>query len=206
MTGSVVGDAASTPALAPLLRTLARPPGWWLLGFVTAVWLILVNSLSLPGGGPFRLLMLTVPLALGTITVWTARLAAALARRDGRAGLRRHWARWAAAPVLGVSVIAMAYTDLPFSVRFALSEASLERYARTVASRPDSVRESRWVGLFPLQDAEAIEGGGARFLVRDSGFLDRFGFAWSPAGMPPDESHTGYERIGGAWYRWTSRF
>ncbi|MEV4353255.1 hypothetical protein [Nonomuraea sp. NPDC049625] len=199
-------DATAQPPLPELTRILIGPPGKVLLPLVVLLALIILNHWSLPGGGPFPLVLTGLLLGLATVVVWTARFLVGLLRSDGRAGLRRHWLRWACAPVIGVAVVGLVYTDLPFAARFAFSEASLEQLARTVASGDEAGgHDDQWAGLYPLTSIERIEGG-ARFLVSDTGFLDRYGFAWSPGGEPPDESHTGYTHIRGPWYVWESRF
>ncbi|MFI9596983.1 hypothetical protein [Nonomuraea sp. NPDC052265] len=199
-------NVAGQPALPALTRTLVGPPGKVLLPLVAVVGLIVLNHSSMPGGGSFMLLLAGLALAVVTVVVWVARFTVALLRSEGRPGLRRHWVRWLAAPLMGVTVIALVFTGVPFSVRFALSEAGLEEFARTVAAEAGSVRhDDRWVGLYPLTSIERIEGG-ARFLVSDTGLLDMYGFAWSPGGEPPEESHTGYTHLEGPWYVWEARF
>jgi hypothetical protein len=168
--------------------------------------LIILNDRSMPGGGPFALAMLGLALTFGTITVWIPRFVVALLRSDGRPGLRRYWIRWASGPIMAAAVIGLMYFDLPFTARFALSETNLERFAQAIASGPESAEHAdQWVGLYPLTSIERIEGG-ARFLVSGTGFLDQYGFAWSPKGLPPDETHTGYTHLHGPWYVWESRW
>jgi hypothetical protein len=192
-------------SLSTLSRILMGPPGWVLIPLIALVGLIVLNDRSMPGGGPFELIILGLALALGTAVVWIPRFVVALLRSDRRPGLRKHWIRWAAGPLMAVAVVGLVHFDLPFTARFALSEASLERFAQTVASGPESAKYGdQWVGLYPLTSVQRIEGG-ARFLVSGTGFLDHYGFAWSPKGMPADETHTGYTHIEGPWYVWESR-
>ena len=195
-------NATPPPPLPALTRILIGPPGKVLLPLVALLALIILNNSSLPGGGSFQLLLMGLGLAYGTIIVWVARFVVALFRSDGRSMLRRHWVRWAAAPVMAVAVIGSVYADLPFSARFALSESSLESLARTVASGPASTDDAdQWVGLYPLTSISRTEDG-ARFLVDGTGFLNQYGFAWSPKGPPAEESHTDYTHIQGPWYIW----
>ncbi|MEV0236566.1 hypothetical protein [Nonomuraea sp. NPDC050786] len=199
-------NATAQPPLPDLTRILTGPPGKVLLPLVALLALIILNYFSLPGGGSLSLMLTGLMLGAATVIVWTARFVVGLLRSDGRSGLRRHWVRWACAPLMGVAVLGLVYADLPFTARFALSESSLEQVARTVASGGESAQhDDHWAGLYPLTSIERIDGG-ARFLVSDTGFLDHYGFAWSPGGEPPDESHTGYTHIRGPWYVWESRF
>ena len=45
-----------------------------------------------------------------------------------------------------------------------------------------------------------------RFLVQDTGFLDRVGFAYSARGRPPVLGDDLYEHFDGPWWIWTERF
>ncbi|MGW4410678.1 hypothetical protein ACWEJ6_42040 [Nonomuraea sp. NPDC004702] len=199
-------NAVERPPLPALTRALVGPPGKVLLPLVAVAGLIVLDYTSVPGGGSFTLLLAGLALFVGIAVVWVARFAVGLLRSDGRPGLRRHWVRWTAAPVMGVIVTALVFARVPFEARFALSESELEQFARTVAADTGTVRrEDQWVGLFPLTSIERVSGG-ARFLVSDTGFIDRYGFAWSPGGTPPEESHTGYTHLEGPWYLWESRF
>ncbi|MBT2233847.1 hypothetical protein [Nonomuraea sp. NEAU-A123] len=194
------------PPLPELTRVLIGPPGWVLHSLVALAGLIILNDYSLPGGGGFIGLLLGLAIALCTVIVWTARFGVGLLRSDGRPRLRRHWPRWLTAPIMGVAVIGLVYFDVPSTARFALSESSLEDFARTVASQAEETEiGDTWVGLYPLTSIEPNEGG-ARFLVSGTGFLDQYGFAWSPKGPPPEESHTGYTHMDGPWYLWVSKF
>ncbi|MFI6927488.1 hypothetical protein ACIBIZ_46680 [Nonomuraea spiralis] len=199
-------NTGTQPPLPALTQTLVGPPGRVLLPLVAVVGLIVLHHTSMPGGGPVMLLLAGLALAVGVGVVWIARFVVALLRSDGRPGLRRHWFRWVAAPLMGVIVGALVFTGAPFGVRFALSEAELEEFARTVAAERGPARyDDRWVGLYPLTAIGRMEGG-ARFLVSDTGLLDQYGFAWSPGGRPPEESHTAYTHLEGPWYIWESRF
>ncbi|MER6577235.1 hypothetical protein [Nonomuraea sp. NPDC001023] len=199
-------NAVERPPLPALTRALVGPPGKVLLPLVAVVGLIVLNYTSVPGGGSFTLLLAGLALFVGTAVVWVARFAVGLLRSDGRPGLRRHWVRWTAAPLMGVIVTALVLTGAPFNARFALSEPGLEQFARTVAADTGAVRrEEQWVGLFPLTSIERVPGG-ARFLASDTGFIDRYGFAWLPGGAPAEESHSEYTHLEGPWYVWESRF
>ncbi|MFI7466928.1 hypothetical protein [Nonomuraea sp. NPDC049646] len=199
-------NVAERPPLPALTRALVGPPGKVLLPLVAVVGLIMLDYTSMPGGGSFTLLLAGLVLAVVTVVVWVARFAVGLLRADGRPGLRRHWVRWTAAPLMGVTVTALVLTGVPSEVRFALSESALERFARTVAADTRAVEhEDQWVGLYPLTVIQRMPGG-ARFLVSDTGLFDQYGFAWSPGGEPPEESHTGYTHLEGPWYVWESRF
>ncbi|GAA4231004.1 hypothetical protein FHR32_005706 [Streptosporangium album] len=140
-------------------------------------------------------------LGLVIVIVWTPRFVVTLLCADGRPGLRRYWARWAAAPLMGVIVTGLVHFDVPYTARFALSETSLERYARAVAAGTEPETQEKMVGLFPLVSVERTDTG-ARFLVRGTGFLGSYGFAWSPVAEPPGGDEGDYEHLRGHWYEW----
>jgi hypothetical protein len=191
------------PSLSPLTQALIGPPGLLILPAGALTGALLLYGVSAPGGY-FEAILLSVILGLVLAVIWIPRFVVGLLRADGRPGLRRHWARWAAGPVMGAAVIGLMHFNVPYTVRFALSEASLERFAQAVATGAESETGDRWVGLFPLKSAERIDGG-ARFLVKDVGFIDSYGFAWSPQGEPSDE-YADYEHLHGSWYEWRENF
>lgn len=201
--GALVCRVVTEPVpLSPLTRVLIGPPGWVLLPVVGVAAVALLHAVSVPGGDLIWGFFGSV-VAFCAVVVWAPRFVVALLRSDGRPGLRRHWVRWAAAPVMGVAVVASAYSGLAGDVRFALSESGLEAYAREVAAGGETGWDERsWVGLYPLERAEPLENGGARFVVSDTGFLNRYGFAWSPKGPPEEGTGGGYEHIRGPWYVW----
>jgi hypothetical protein len=92
--------------------------------------------------------------------------------------------------------------DVPLRARFAASRPALEALAAEL-SAPDasSTRPDRAVGLFDAERIERIDGG-FRFLVRDSGFLDPVGFAYSMDGQPPVIGEDSYAPFEGLWWIW----
>ncbi|MBB2909192.1 hypothetical protein FHS43_000438 [Streptosporangium becharense] len=196
--------------LPPLTRVLVGPPGRWLLPGFALTGLMLLYGASVPGGY-FLMQMFGGLLALVLAIVWMSRFVVGLLRADGRAGLRRHWVRWAVPPVISAAVIGLLSVDAPLTARFRLSEASLERVAREVAAGRHPERDEQWIGLFHVSAIHQHEAG-ASFLVKGAGFLNREGFTWSPAGKP-DANRDGYgdgenyyRHIHGPWYRWTEGF
>ncbi|MFC4062311.1 hypothetical protein ACFOWE_28760 [Planomonospora corallina] len=195
------------PPLPALTRALTGPPGRWLLPATALAGLLTLYGASAPGGhlltqagGALALLALAV--------VWIPRFTVGLLRADGRPGLRRHWVRWAAAPLMVVAVSGLIALEVPFSARFALSEASLERFAREVSagSEPGDGGDRR-VGLYPIASVDRA-GNAVLLEVADTGFLDRHGFAWSPSGAPPEGEGSSYSyvHLHGPWYEWRERW
>ncbi|MFI7444740.1 hypothetical protein [Nonomuraea indica] len=84
---------------------------------------------------------------------WSA-LAIALAWMSRSGSGRRAGAAWMIGPLaLTLATVVLIKADAPLHVRFALSEPSLERHARSV--RDDHV-SGRWWGLFRVDDVERI--------------------------------------------------
>ncbi|MBG0827495.1 hypothetical protein HS041_06935 [Planomonospora sp. ID67723] len=188
------------PRLPWLTRTLTGPPGWLLLPAAALTGLLLLYGVSVPGGyfgptllGGFAFLVLAI--------VWLPRFLVGLIRADGRPGLRRHWIRWAAAPAMAAAVAGLVHAGVPWQVRFALSEASMERLARAVSTGAEPGSGGRWAGLLPVSSVTKI-GGGVSFQLDGAGFLDTHGLAWIPAGSPPEAPETSYEHLRGPWYEW----
>ncbi|MEU8266110.1 hypothetical protein AB0B89_03000 [Sphaerisporangium sp. NPDC049002] len=188
-----------------LVRVLTGPPGASLLGATALTGLLTLYAFSVPGG----YFLATLAAMAGTCVlgiVWIPRFVVAALRRDGRPGLRRHWARWIAVPVIGAVVVGLVMLDLPFRARFVVSQPHLTRLAQAVNSGTEPERQGgRRVGLFPVDNVQRF-GGGILFDIEGAGFLDSHGIAWSPRGEPgPGED--GYDRIQcehltGPWYTW----
>ncbi|NAS21851.1 hypothetical protein GT755_09160 [Herbidospora sp. NEAU-GS84] len=101
--------------------------------------------------------------------------------------------------VFAVCLLGMAL-DLPHKARFALSESSLEAYARDVAG--DRARtDCRMVGLYNVCDAQPIAGG-AQLMVTDPPIAQSRGFLWLPGGtQPPDDTECEtFRHLSGPWW------
>jgi hypothetical protein len=61
-----------------------------------------------------------------------------------------------------------------------------------------------WIGPYPVDRAEHIPGGGAKFIIKGPGILNEYGFAYSRSG-PPEKTvpEDEYRHLGGDWYMWT---
>ncbi|WP_162642156.1 hypothetical protein [Streptosporangium sp. 'caverna'] len=145
--------------------------------------------MSTPGLSYWALLLALYWLALAI--TWSALLG------EGARGR----APWMFVPlVLVLGTVLLVTVDAPFRARFALSESSLERYARSV--RDDDDGRDRWRGLYRVNRVEKIPRG-ARFMVTSLTMDWRsYGFAYIPDRVPgPDEAW--YEHFKGPWYIWT---
>lgn len=114
-----------------------------------------------------------------------------------------HLFRWLV-PWIIVGCTFLAITaDVPFRVRFALSQSALAEHAQAVARSGTSSHECRQVGLYPVCWSEATPGGGARFSIDDWLVRTSAGFVWSPAGQMPEDDVDRLDPISGPWYAWS---
>ncbi|MEV0587714.1 hypothetical protein [Nonomuraea sp. NPDC050310] len=166
-------------------------------GAATAAALVTWWATSIPGGWFGGLLAAgTAWLVVGL--AWLAGLVTVLALRLRPARL---WS-WAVAPVLLVATYGLVKADVPLLVRFHLSEPALTAFA---SSGFTAGVQGASVGLYDIEFAENLPEG-ALLVVRDSGFIDRYGFAWFPEGVPAKPDPTAYEHLSGDWYVYTWRF
>ncbi|MDI6104763.1 hypothetical protein QLQ12_39850 [Actinoplanes sp. NEAU-A12] len=176
-------------------RWLAGTPGWALL-LLTAVTIgLTLIAWAVPGG--WWRAQLAAGAAWGVLgLLWAVRLGFGLVL--ARAEVRRRWPRWAVVPLAVAVTAALLATRTPIRIGVVLAGDDM----RTFAQRPGSPQPQR-VGPYRVAAAEHLPGGGARFLLRDSGFLDPSGFAFSPVGPPPMLGEDMYTPLGGGWYVWT---
>ncbi|GAA3089985.1 hypothetical protein [Streptosporangium carneum] len=211
----MLGNAPEWPLDSPMTRsassgpsTLARvltgPPGRLLIPSAAFAGLLLTYGDSVPGSY-FMTQIVGALLALGVAVVWGPRFVVGLLRADGRPGLRRHWARWAAVPLVGATVFGLLWFDVPSSARFALSKASMEQIAQRIAAGKEPASERRWAGLYQVSSIERSDDG-VIFYLEDAGFLDRYGFIWSPKARVYQDLETAYKHIEGPWYEWREWF
>ncbi|GAA3469542.1 hypothetical protein [Nonomuraea roseola] len=166
----------------------------FVLLFTGAVALASVLTLieaSTPGLSYWALALALYWVALAIATAWFARV-----REPGTGN--RAWKPWMFVPVaLVLGTVLLVELDAPLHARFALSEPSLERYARSVRDDHDS---NRWWGLYQVGYVEKIPGG-ARFTVTSLTMdWQSYGFAYSPD-RAPEEGR--YEHFKGPWYIWS---
>lgn len=172
-------------------------PPRWLFGTVVAVntaLTLVVNSLP---DGLFVLWLVTYKVWLGLLLAFAARLSLALAD-GGLRGVLLDWARWAAVPAVVAVAVVLVSTGAPMRAGLHLAKPAMAEFATD-----RDAREPGRVGPYPLERAERIEGGGARFLIKYAGFLDGSGFVYSPGGPPPRIGEDYYEHLHGPWYSWT---
>ena len=193
----------TTPAQIP--EKAPGPPGLALTAFAVAAVLLALDGSSRRSLG---VMLLSAPLWLGVAVVWLLRFLAAANAARWRFPVSV-WARWAFIPVALGAVSIVAFTEVPFEARLALSRGAMDQMAAEVAAGGSANRG--WVGLYDTGTVLRTENG-VRFVVDDSS-LGRWGFAYSTSGEPifidDEEEDAGlwtgawFESIGGGWWKWT---
>ncbi|MGW0062413.1 hypothetical protein ACWDTT_21095 [Streptosporangium sandarakinum] len=191
-----------------LTRGPAGAPGPVPIGAQAVAGLLLLYAASSPGPGPlWTLPVLLVFLTLGA--AWFVRFVIAFSRRGSRPGLRRSPLRWAAPPLIAILVLALP--GQVWQSRFALSEESFEKAARSaMEGGPDWKMGPATLGSFDVSWA-ARHGSTVRFaLAGGGGGVHEHGLIWSPRGEPPLPEEEGYkpgvEHFQGPWYLWSEEF
>lgn len=160
--------------------------------------LITLWTFSVPGTY-FLPLMILPYLWAGIVVVW---LILAL-RIAGRALAAFRDRSVLAGVAIAVSTLLAVVLELPLQARWQLSQGPIEALVvqMTASNAPGSI-EDRPVGLFDAERVESFDGG-FRFLVKGTGFLNPYGFAYSPSGPPPDiGGEDYYEHFTGPWWFW----
>ncbi|QPP07481.1 hypothetical protein G4Z16_15040 [Streptomyces bathyalis] len=179
-----------------LRRWFSGPPRW-LFGTVTGVNAVLTLVVNSVPDGFFLLWLLTYKVWLGLVLAFAARLALTLATDGGLRGVLRDWARWAAVPAVATVAVVLVSTGAPLRAGLHLAKPTMTEFATD-----RDAREPAWIGPYPVERAERLDGGGARFLIKYAGFLDGSGFVYNPGGPPPRIGEDFYEHLHGPWYAW----
>jgi len=182
--------------LSPEVRTGFKVTTLVLAAVAAVTW----YSVSVPGYY-FMLLLLLFYGWLVVGGVWLVLAIVFIDRTGRRVAFRSRWLIGGAAVILA-TVLAFVI-DWPLHVRFQLSRPALEGLAVEMA-RPTApaMTEARSIGLFDTESLEPFDGG-YRFLVKDSGFFDPGGLAYSPSGVPPNiGGEDRYYPLFGPWWIW----
>lgn len=186
-----------------IAQFLLKPPGWPLHASVATTVLLTLAAGSVPGGY-FGLAFLAGALWIAVGLSWWGRgfLYSILRRKfkkdwPVRSRTSTHWLVMPLAIIITVGAIA---ADVPLAISFRLSRSSMDSLAKEAMNGTNPNIPDRWVGVYYVQNIETTATG-MRFLVRDTGFLGRIGFAWSTTPLPTD-SNDRYRHFDGPWYTW----
>jgi hypothetical protein len=193
----------------------ASPPGRWFHAIAVVVLAAILWSDSYPDLWVSGLLFVSLSLVMLCVA-WFVRLAVHLwARLEG-------WGRGrsrmlAVLPALVAIVVVIHALDLPFALRWKLSEDAFNEAAATVWLTPAEGSVPEWserrVGLYTVGKTYRV-GDDVYFRLPGVGFLDQVGFACLPHGPGgasgrhyQQESYAspGFTPLGGCWYIWLVR-
>jgi hypothetical protein len=177
-------------------RWLAGPPRW-LFGLIAAGNAVLTMMACSAPGFYFLAMIATVSVWVVLALVFIIRFGLALALGGCWREMRAAWLRWIAVPVLVVLTGALAVAEAPMRANLELAKPAMREYAEN----PGPTGPAR-AGLYVIEQAEPLPGGGARFILQGTGFLDATGFVYSPSGSPPRIGEDYYRHLGGPWYAW----
>ena len=104
-------------------------------------------------------------------------------------------------PGCGALALVLLAMDIPFQVRFAMSEDALEAHAREALASGHA--EGGWVGLFQVSDASVRNG--CVNMPTGQAFIDRVGIAWCED-APVDSGSNTYRHLHGHFWRYIWRF
>ncbi|WP_157240525.1 hypothetical protein [Catenuloplanes japonicus] len=177
---------------APATRWFAGPPGWIFGALVAANVALTVVAYA----GPGRFLVPWLVCAAGWIALGlsaVARIGLAVAQRGRRGAVGM---RWLLVGAVVAGTAGAVFTGVPVRAGLQLAKPDMMRYA---AGADTPAR----VGPYPVERAERLPGGGARFMIAGTGFLDGSGFAYAPDGVPPRIGEDTYRQLSDGWYLWT---
>lgn len=175
------------------------PPGRWLF---LATALAVLFALDASSRDSYSVWLTTWLVSLVVAVVWLFRFVHDLVTTRFAMPVG-HWLRWLAIPLIFFVWSQVVQTDLPFDARLLVSRGPMDRAAAEVMAGSPIPRG--WIGLYPTEAVERTSNG-MRFLIAESGFFDRVGFAYAPDGEPAGEDGTDvYEPLGGGWWRWTAK-
>jgi len=134
-------------------------------------------------------------------------------RLSSRAVLREELSRWwAVAPIGGVLLAVLVFTNAPLQARFTLAQGGLDDVARTVLAAPDPAADAAQrgdlgrVGTYRVHEVAVADG--VVFFLLSHGNLwdDDTGIAYVPPPTPVPPSRPGghhLHHLRGPWYTWT---
>lgn len=194
MTEQFVDITADAPAEAGR-RWFTGPPGWLFGALVAGN--VALTVVAYAGPGRFLTAWLAcaaVWIGLGLSAV--ARVGLTLAQHGWRGFGARTAARWATVAAVAVLTAGAVFAGVPVRAGLQLAKPDMIAFA-------EGADATSRVGPYPVERAERLPGGGARFLIDGTGLLDASGFAYVPGGAPPVIGEDGYRHLDGAWYIWT---
>jgi hypothetical protein len=130
---------------------------------------------------------------------WVARLLARFLIVGWRRFTTRPSLPFVIAPLLFVLTAALVLFGVAGRMRFEASRTAMEELVSDVLNG-ENVPATTRVGLYRVTDVERVPDG-VRFLVEGTGFIDRYGFIYSPDGHPKKRGvFRRYWHMDGPWW------
>ena len=191
----------------PIAKKLLALPSTSTIVISVFVGAITLVACSAPGGY-FHLLVLVFVAWMLLLCAWLARwtITSFLAHYYRRTVFKEPgaWRAHAIVPVVFAATLTITISGFPARLTFWFSRPSLNTLATQFTSAGKISGAPTWIGLFPVDPVQRVAGG-FRFIVRGSGFMDRYGFAYLPNGPPGDQPQDVYSLYSGPWYIWFDR-
>jgi hypothetical protein len=164
-------------------------------------------SYSYPGFGPLSFMAGALGLVVGA-AVWIVRALLYL-RAKNDASRQRRPRLFAVAPLAGLFVVALLWTDVPLRLRWALAKGDFEE--RLPAALADDEYFDIKTRRFGTYKITSIERNHEAVIFHESAgnLFDDAGFAYLPNGPRPALENGNFEvpqwtPLGGHWYAWTA--
>lgn len=108
---------------------------------------------------------------------------------------------WLAEPLIFALGVGIILSDVTSHFRFFVSRPALVGYVESLDS--GHIDEDQWVGLYKVEETEALADGVVRIITSKSGFDDA-GFAFAPRSAPPVVGEDYYRGVPFVqnWYYW----
>jgi hypothetical protein len=115
------------------------------------------------------------------------------------------WGAWIVVPLLFIAMRLTIASELPMRAAFSVSRPAMERVVKGLTPSPIPVPVANRVGVYRLRIYKMPDGS-ARCRVAGSGFMDSYGFAYLPNGVPRWNGKFTYRHIKGPWYAYREYF
>lgn len=179
-------------------------PTRFTLTFAVA-WLLFCALAFSDAGHSTPVFLLTLITAAIWGIVWLVRLAITFRNKAPNSRAKKTLLYWLFEPVAIVLPLVLALSGVFLSVRFALSENALNRYAEDVRQGKVNINFEfnhpiRRAGLYVFNHTDMLADGSVRILTSSHGLMDRAGFVNSPNNPPQKQGEDFYQPIHEKWW------
>jgi hypothetical protein len=180
---------------------LLEPIGGGMVAFVVLLVLLSFAAASGPAASCFTTLICLLGWTAATAW-WGMKAIARLSVRSDLRFSRRQRCMFFITPVLlGMTLLSIQF-DLPSKLAFRLARSQMQRIAVAQLIAPDGSASVHSVGVYGA--CEFSHSGNTVTITVPGGFMDKYGFAYCPAGKP--NAYGVMHPLGGPWYDWWMKF